>query len=350
MTFVSAAPGGASGPGAPGSGISVRIGARRSPLAVAQAEWVRGRLEELGATCELVGIDTLGDTDRRHLTEIGGTGVFAMAVREALRAGSIDVAVHSMKDLPTAGAPGLVVAAIPEREDPRDVLVGCRLAELRAGMVIGTGSPRRQVQLAAYARRRGIALDFRPIRGNVDRRLDLVRGGEVDATLLAAAGLNRLGRLATLDLPHELLDPAVMLPAAAQGALAVEIAAAARPGVRELVGRLDHAATRARVVAERQFLRELEAGCLAPVGVLARGGDGRGNGSDLTLTAVVGTTLGSTSDLDGSAASLVGVEGSTGAEVAADLGSRLARSALLRINDDQPSGRPVPDPRGTEGE
>lgn len=350
MTCPSAAPGGAPQQGVPVAGATVRIGARRSPLAVAQAEWVRGRLEEFGVTCELVGIDTQGDTDRRHLTEIGGTGVFAMAVREALRDGSIDVAVHSMKDLPTAAAPGLEVVAIPEREDPRDVLVGCRLVELRAGMVVGTGSPRRQVQLAAYARNRGITLDFRPIRGNVDRRLDLVRSGEVDATLLAAAGLNRLGRLASLDLPHELLDPAVMLPAAAQGALAVEIATAARPGVREFVGRLDHAVTHAQVVAERQFLRELEAGCLAPVGVLARGGDGRDNGSDLTLTAVIGTTLSSTSELDGSAASLVGVAGSAGAEVAADLGARLARSALLRINDDPPSGRPSPDPRGTERE
>lgn len=316
----------------------VRIGARRSPLAVAQAEWVRHWLVRLGAECEIIGIDTQGDTDRRHLTEIGGTGVFAMAVREALADGRIDVAVHSMKDLPTAPMPGLEIAAVPEREDPSDVLVGCRLVDLADGMVIGTGSPRRRVQLAAYAAARGIELEFRPIRGNVDTRLDLVRSGEISATLLAGAGLRRLGRDQGLNLAHELLPPSVMLPAAGQGALAVEIADPARPGVRDLVARLDHAPTRARVTAERAFLRELEAGCLAPVGVLAKVKSGHGNGMDLTLAAVIGKTFGSTSDSDGSSDALLGIEGTGEAETAAELGARLARAALVRIDDDQTSG------------
>lgn len=329
---------------------SIVIGARRSPLAVAQAEWVAAQLSARGGSCELVGIDTQGDTDRRHLTEIGGTGVFAMAVRAALTYGRIDVAVHSLKDLPTAAAPGLEIAAIPEREDPRDVLVGCRLAELADGMVIGTGSPRRQVQLAAYAAGQGIALEFRPIRGNVETRLELVRSGALSATLLAAAGLRRLDRLAGLDLPHELLDPAVMLPAAAQGALAVEIALDARPGVRESVSRLDDPVTRARVGAEREFLRVLEAGCLAPVGVLATVNGPNGNEKDLTLRAVVGRTLFSTFVSGAESYGLLAVEGVAGAEQAVDLGARLARSALVRIDDDPFSGLAQPEPRGTEFE
>lgn len=326
------------------------VGARRSPLAVAQAQWVAAELTARGVSCELIGVDTQGDTDRRHLTEIGGTGVFAMAVREALTSGRIDVAVHSLKDLPTAPAPGLEVAAVPEREDPRDVLVGCRLADLADGMVVGTGSPRRQVQLAAYAAARGIALEFRPIRGNVDTRLELVRSGAVSATLLAAAGLRRLGRLPGLELSHEILDPSVMLPAAAQGALAVEISAHPRPGVRELVRRLDDPLTRARVSAEREFLRVLEAGCLAPVGVLAAVSAADGNGSDLTLRAVLGRTMGSTSESGAESAGLLAVDGAAGTGQATDLGARLARSALVRINDDQISGLAQPEPRGTEFE
>lgn len=329
---------------------TIVIGARRSPLAVAQAEWVADRLTAAGVTCELVGIDTQGDTDRRHLTEIGGTGVFAMAVREALADGRIDVAVHSMKDLPTAATPGLEIIAIPEREDFRDVLVGCTLAELRDGMVIGTGSPRRQAQFAVYAKQRGLTLEFRPIRGNVDTRLGLVRDGEVNATLLAAAGLRRLGRLPGLDLVHELLPAEVMLPAAGQGALAVEIADPARPGVRELVAQLDHPETRARITAEREFLRVMEAGCLAPVGVLANVDGGRGNALDLTLRAVIGRTLSSTSQSEAESDGLVSAEGVAAVEQATNLGERVARTLLVRIDEDQPSGRGMPEPHGTERE
>lgn len=331
------------------SGLQIRIGARRSPLAVAQAQWVLDQLTQLGAECELIGIDTQGDTDRRHLTEIGGTGVFAMAVRAALQDGSIDVAVHSMKDLPTAPLPGLEIAAVPEREDPRDVLVGCRLDELRDGMVIGTGSPRREVQLREYAATQGLQVDIQPIRGNVERRLDLVRTRQIDATLLAAAGLTRLGRLATLDLPHELLDFDVMLPAAAQGALAVEIADPARVGVRDLVRQLDHPPTRARVTAERQFLRVLEAGCLAPVGVHAAVDSAHDSGVDLTMAAVIGRTVSSSSVAEGSDAPLLRVTGAAAEEQSVELGARLARSVLQRINDDQSSGS-APDLRGRERE
>ncbi|MEL4358556.1 MULTISPECIES: hydroxymethylbilane synthase [unclassified Luteococcus] len=275
----------------------IRIGARRSPLAVAQAEWVAARLAELGHPCELLGIDSLGDVDRRRLTEIGGTGIFATAVREQLLADRIDVAVHSLKDLPVAPAPGLSVAAIPAREDVRDVLVGLRVEQWRDGTVVGTGSPRREVQLRQLAADRGVEITVVPIRGNVDTRLSLVRDGQVDATLLAAAGLLRLGRLdlqavttevtqsqdVTIgDLPARLLAVDLMVPAAGQGALAVECRSDAPDEVLRALAELDHAATRAAVTAERIFLSTLEAGCLAPVGALARGE------TDLTLTVVAG--------------------------------------------------------------
>lgn len=318
---------------------ALRIGARRSPLAVAQATATADALRAAGVEAELVGITTQGDTDRRHLTEIGGSGVFAMAVRRALHEGTIDVAVHSMKDLPTAGEPGLAIAAVPAREDVRDVLVGRRLADLADGDVIGTGSPRRQAQLAAYAAGRGIDVQFVPIRGNVDTRLDLVRSGGVDATVLAAAGLRRLDRLAALDLPHEVVAEDVLLPAAAQGALAIEVRAD-DTRVRDLVGRLDHAATRARVAAERAFLRTLEAGCIAPVGVLARvtGRDDRA--VDLTLAAVIGRTVSSTSPRSTDAGPLLRLGATGEAGGASDLGESLARQALVEMERHHPHSTP----------
>lgn len=270
-----------------------RVVARRSPLAVAQAEWVAARLREVGVTCELVGVETLGDVDRRRLTEIGGTGVFATAVREQILAGGADLAVHSLKDLPVAPAPGLVVAAIPTREDARDVLVGTTVDGLADGMVVGTGSPRRAVQLHDLAAHRGVSIEIVPIRGNVDTRLSLVADGVVDATLLAAAGLRRLGRLDGDDrlagpgvgLRSEVLPYDAMLPAAGQGALAVECAAGAPAWLRAALSALDDEATRAAVTAERTFLARLEAGCLAPVGAHAQVVD-----HDLTLRAVTGRT------------------------------------------------------------
>ncbi|GAB3713048.1 hydroxymethylbilane synthase [Mariniluteicoccus flavus] len=318
------------------AGEPVRIGARRSPLAVAQAEATAAALARLGIDAVLVGITTEGDTNRRHLTEIGGTGVFAMAVRDALHDGRIDIAVHSMKDLPTAPAEGLVIAAVPEREDVRDVLVGLALDDLADGTVIGTGSPRRQAQLEAYAAARGIAVEFRPVRGNVDTRLGLVRSGEVDATVLAAAGLRRLGRLDGLDVTHQVLEPGVLLPAASQGALAIEVSAA-NPRVRDLVARLDHAPTRARVEAERTFLRTLEAGCLAPVGVLATVRDAGDMKDDLTLDAVIGRTWGSDSSRPGDGVPLLRVSATGVAAAAAQLGTSLAQRALAEMGSQPPS-------------
>lgn len=321
---------------------TIRIGARRSPLAVAQAEWVAGQLQLRGVRTEVVGITTQGDVDRRELTQIGGTGVFASAVRDALQADTIDLAVHSGKDLPTAPVPGLEVVAHPEREDPRDVLIGLRLADLD-GARVGTGSPRRASQLQAWARARGIEITVQPIRGNVDRRISLVRSGEIDATLLAAAGLRRLGRLSgtgqelqVIDAagvpqcPAELLDPEVMLPAAAQGALAVE-AVAGSPAA-ELAAALDHQPTRARVIAERSLLARLEAGCTAPVGALAELDRGRDIASDLTMAAVIGRTYPSTFDETAAEGSLIRVVGSGSADEAAALGARLAEDLLARLD------------------
>lgn len=309
----------------------LRIGARKSPLAVAQAQYVAGLLRAHGVDTEMVGITTQGDTDRRHLTEIGGTGVFAAAVREALLDGSIDLAVHSMKDLPVAPVPGLVVAAVPEREDPRDVLVGSTLAGLRSGMLIGTGSPRRQVQLDEYARAHGVTLEFVPIRGNVDRRISLVRDGEVDATLLAAAGMIRLGRLAELDLAHELLSLEVMAPAAGQAALALEINERADDWIEAAVRAVDHPASALTSGVEREFLGAIEAGCMAPVGVAAELAAADDVESDLTLSAVIGRTALSNVADDDPEAPLVRVAESAGAGQARGLARSMAVSVLASI-------------------
>jgi len=250
----------------------LRIGTRGSALARSQTSTVIASLAEIGIKAEAVEIATTGDRSTADLTVIGGTGVFASALRDALGDGSIDVAVHSYKDLPTATAPGLVVAAVPLREDPRDVLVArdrLTLGELPVGAVIGTGSPRRTAQLRAL----GLGVEVVPIRGNVDTRLGKVTAGEVDAVVLARAGLARLD---LLDAVTETLDPLLVLPAPAQGALAVEC----RASDGELVARLaalDHADSRAAVTAERALLAALEAGCTAPVGglaVIAEGDDG----------------------------------------------------------------------------
>jgi hydroxymethylbilane synthase len=213
----------------------------------------------------LVEIVTEGDRSSAAVAQLGGTGVFVTALRDALYAGHVDLAVHSLKDLPTAAADGLAVAAIPEREDPRDALVSQgdrQLAELPVGSRVGTGAPRRMAQLRAL----GLGLDVVPIRGNVDTRVRKVLDGELDAVVLARAGLARLGRL---DVISEVLDPLQMLPAPGQGALAVEC----RADDEELVGMLrialDDSATRLCVLAERALLAALEAGCTAPVGALA---------------------------------------------------------------------------------
>jgi hydroxymethylbilane synthase len=283
----------------------LRIGARTSPLARAQAEQVAGLLAARGVSSTFVGVTTAGDVDRRQLTVIGGTGVFVGAVREALFDGTIDVAVHSLKDLPTTPAVGLEMAAVPAREDVRDVLIGCRLGELTDGMTIGTGAPRRALQLEDYAERHQLDLKIMPIRGNVDTRLGLVRSGQLDAVVLAAAGLRRLGHLGgdgvgaedngteveVTDLPAELLSAELMLPAPGQGALGLETRADLPAHLAAAVRALDDPTARAETQVERAFLAALEAGCTAPVGARAVVKSVRGTSLDLTLRAVIGKTL-----------------------------------------------------------
>ncbi|MCI2238878.1 hydroxymethylbilane synthase [Paenibacillus sp. TRM 82003] len=242
----------------------LRLGTRRSALATTQSGWVADALRARGADVELVEITTHGDVDRAPLAVIGGTGVFVSALRDALLAGEVDLAVHSLKDLPTAAADGLALAAVPQREDPRDALVaadGRTLAQLPAGARVGTGSPRRRA-LLLDARP---DLDVVPVRGNVDTRLRMVSSGELDAVVLAAAGLARLGRLGEAT---ELLDAQAFVPAPGQGALAVECRADDAE-VLAVAGALDSPADRLAVLAERQLLAGLEAGCSAPVGAHA---------------------------------------------------------------------------------
>jgi len=278
----------------------IRLGARRSALARAQANQVAAALANDGVDSSFVGITTAGDIDQRHLTEIGGTGVFVSAVRDALRRGEIDVAVHSLKDLPTAAADDLEIIAIPAREDTRDVLVGLRLEDLADGARLGTGAPRRAMQILDWAAGRGLRLDVVPIRGNVGTRIERVRQGQVDAVILAAAGLRRLGILAqgamtddivVEQLPAQILDHQVMLPAPGQGALALEIHRSLSIELREHLADLDNSVARAESLVERGFLAALEAGCTAPVGAHATLRGVRGTSLDLTLAAVIGRTL-----------------------------------------------------------
>jgi hydroxymethylbilane synthase len=247
----------------------MRLGTRGSALALAQSTLVADALAALtGEPVELVEITTAGDRSHQPIPTLG-VGVFVSALRDALLAKEIDFAVHSYKDLPTAPADGLCLAAVPTRDDPRDALItrdGSLLAELGRGAVVGTGAVRRIAQLGAL----GAGLECRPVRGNVDTRLRKLADGEYDALVLAAAGLRRLGRAGEIT---EVLDPMLMLPAPAQGALAVECredaVSAGGTDLVELLGRLDDAYSRCAVVAERTLLATLEAGCSAPVAALA---------------------------------------------------------------------------------
>jgi hydroxymethylbilane synthase len=298
----------------------LRLGTRRSALAMAQSRQVAETLTRLtGRPVELVEITTFGDTSREHLAQIGGTGVFVSALRDALMEESIDFAVHSLKDLPTATPDGLALAAVPPREDPRDALVardGLTLGELPVGSRIGTGSPRRAAQLRAL----GLGLEIVPIRGNVDTRIGFVTSGELDAVVLAKAGLARLGRGSEAT---EVLDPLQMLPAPGQGALAVECLSSDTALV-ELLGVLDDPDTRGAVLAERMLLAELEAGCSAPVGALADVSAGESDGEEVTelyLRAVVANGDGSRS---------VRLSATGPLDEAASLGRELAAEMLAR--------------------
>jgi hydroxymethylbilane synthase len=243
--------------------VAIRIGTRGSLLATTQAGVIRDALIAKGHAAELVIIRTEGDRSSDPVAAIG-VGVFTAALREAVHDGTVDMAVHSYKDLPTAVDNRFVIAAVPPREDARDALVardGLVLGELPSGSVIGTSSPRRAAQLRAL----GLGLEIRPLRGNLDTRLNRVSSGDLDGIVVARAGLARIGRLGVVT---ETLDPVQMLPAPGQGALAVEC----RSGdtkLAALLAELDDADTRAAVTAERVLLAELEAGCSAPVGAIA---------------------------------------------------------------------------------
>ena len=277
---------------------TVRVGTRASLLARTQTGLI---VDALSSSCpvEVITISTEGDRSSAALDQIGGTGVFVSALRDALLAGEIDVAVHSLKDLPTEAPTGIALAAVPVREDPRDALVardGLTLGELPAGSKVGTGSPRRAAQLRAL----GLDLEIVPIRGNVDTRMAKVTDGQLDAVVLAYAGLRRIGRA---DEVTEVLDPLQVLPAPGQGALAVECRAD-DTATLTLLAVLDDPLTRAAVTAERALLAALEAGCSSPIGALAdiaegelgpeiylRGSVTATDGSDAVRLSATGSTL-----------------------------------------------------------
>jgi len=273
----------------------IRIGTRGSKLALAQTGTIADALRKAGQEVELVTVSTPGDRSSAPIPTIG-VGVFTSALRDALLADEIDVIVHSYKDLPTAPHEGIVLAAVPLREDPRDALIardGLTLGELPAGSKVGTGSPRRTAQLRAL----GLGLEIVPIRGNIDTRMRKVTDGELDAVVLARAGLVRIGRG---DAITETLDPIQMLPAPGQGALAVECRApdtdAAAAELCALLAGLNDPDTRAVVTAERALLATLEAGCTAPVGALGEAITGDDEYEDeLYLRAIALSTDGSDS-------------------------------------------------------
>jgi hydroxymethylbilane synthase len=297
---------------------TIRVGTRASLLARTQTQLV---VDAFAASSPDVPVQTVlvsteGDRSAKPLEQIGGTGVFVSALREALLAGEIDVAVHSFKDLPTTPAPGITVAAVPQREDPRDALCardGLSLLELPTGARVGTGSPRRGAQLRAL----DLGLEIVPIRGNVDTRLAKVGtgDGQLDAVVLAVAGLHRLGRTEVIT---ELLDPIQVLPAAAQGALAVECRESDQDA-RSLLAPLDDHATRAAVAAERSLLTALEAGCTAPVGALAEVAEGEDGELEVFLR-------GSVTAIDGSDAVRLSAAGPL--NNAEEIGQRLAAELI----------------------
>ena len=260
---------------------ALRVGTRGSALALAQSGVVADQLADAaGGAAELIRIRTQGDVNLGPLASIGGTGVFVIEVRSRLLAGDVDIVVHSLKDLPTAAAPGIALGAVPVREDPADALCardGLTLDTLPLGATVGTGSPRRTAQLLRFRP----DLVVHPVRGNVDTRLSMVTSGALDAVVLAAAGLSRLRRSEAIT---QRLDPELMLPAPAQGALAVETCSADidTAWYAPAMVRLDDANTRSAVTAERCLLATLEAGCTAPVGAYASIRE-----TELTLTGAV---------------------------------------------------------------
>lgn len=299
----------------------LRVGTRGSALALAQSGAVAGRVAEIaGSGYELVRVRTEGDLNTGPLAMIGGTGVFVTAVRTALADGRVDVIVHSYKDLPTAPAQGLTLGAVPVRENPADALCargGATLETLPVGARIGTGSPRRTAQLLL----RRSDLTVLPVRGNVDTRLRMVTDGSLDGVVLASAGLSRLNRT---DAVSETFGPDVMLPAAAQGALAVECRASdvERGWFAGALADVDDADSRAAAAAERALLRTLEAGCIAPVGAHATVARGT-----VTLAAAV-IAVDGTSAVRGELSGAANDAAVVGRELALELLSRGAGALL----------------------
>lgn len=310
---------------------AIRIGTRASVLATTQSELVASMIRDrLGRETELVEVTTDGDRSQAAETPIeqaGGTGIFVSALRDALLDGHVDVAVHSLKDLPTAAADGIALAAVPPREDPRDVVVardGLTLGELPAASRVGTGSPRRVAQLLAL----GLGLDVVGVRGNVDTRIAKVHSGEYDAVILARAGLARIGRLEEVT---EVLDPLQMLPAPGQGALAVECRA--DDDLLTALAPLDDRTSRAAVESERAVLATLEGGCSAPIGALAEVVEGE-DGEELWVRAVALSTDGALS---------VRMSATGDPNDAAGVGSRLAKEMLADGAGDLETAGPEPD-------
>jgi hydroxymethylbilane synthase len=288
------------------------IGSRGSALALWQARHIAAALREMGVETRLEIIKTTGDkiTDG-PLASVGGKGLFTKEIEEALLDGSIDLAVHSLKDVPTALPQGLTLAAFPEREDPRDAWIGKPLAEMQPGNRVGTSSLRRSAQLNVM----GLGLVIENLRGNVDTRLRKLDEGQYDAIVLAAAGLRRLG---WNDRIQELLDPSVMCPAVGQGALAIETREDGGAG-HEFARRLDHAATRTAVTAERSLLATLEGGCQVPVGAYARF-----ENSAISLRAIVASP-------DGSRIVRDSMTGSEPVALGRTLGERLLKAGAREI-------------------
>jgi hydroxymethylbilane synthase len=289
---------------------TIKIGTRGSPLALIQAESVAASLRALGAEVDIVPVRTEGDRRLEvQLAAIGGKGLFVREIEDMLLAGTLDCAVHSLKDLPAEIPAGLTLAALPAREDARDVLVtreSRRLEDLRPGARLGTGSPRRRA--LALAARADLVVE--PLRGNVETRLRKLESEGLDGVLLAAAGLTRLGIAPAHVQP---LDPDVFVPAIGQGVLAVE-SRADDTRVTSLLGRIDHAPTRACALAERACLARLGASCNSPVAAYAFQA-----GGDIKMTALVASEDGR---------KVLRASGAERTEGAERLGRRLAASLL----------------------
>jgi hydroxymethylbilane synthase len=299
------------------SGDPLRLGSRRSPMAMEQSRLV-GRVitAQTGREVCYVGIESAGDRSREMITQIGGTGVFVSSLRASLLSGEIDVAVHSLKDLPVGSEAGIALAAVPVRDDPRDALVardGAKLADLPDQATIGTGSARRAAQLLL------LRPDLRPVpvRGNAGTRLAKVETGELDAVVLGYAGLSRIGRL---DSVTQVFEPDEMLPAPGQGALAVECNEA-RESLVALLGCVNDPVSRAATTAERSLLGGLLAGCTSPVGAYAAGAE------ELSLHGVVVAADGGRA-LRSSASGPLAAAELMGRQMAADLLARGAASFM----------------------